>query len=207
VRGKSPFAIVVWVLVIAPTFLTPSPGPGSLAFEQVWTAPPETRHALHRVLALYVSREPAVRLAAEDKIVAALGPLEASPATAVLSANDYRSSEKARRKLEAAGFDGVISMRLLATDDDIALLAPVTYRLLETYWGWAGRQYGADLNVTSPEGFVRIETSSYALDDGELVWSGLSEPVEAAGAERFVDGVARAASAELAHAGVIPTAK
>jgi hypothetical protein len=200
--------MLVWVLVVAPTFLAPDPYPRSISFEQVWTAAPEAKRSLHKVVTVYVARDAGQRVTAEDTMVATLGTfLPATPAADVLSASDYTSAERTRSKLTAAGYDGLVSMRLLAMDDQLALRAPVTYRLFETYWAWAAREHGAPANGAAGKGSVRIETNLYALADGELVWSGLSEPIDAATAKDRVDGAARAAAAELAHAGVIPTTR
>jgi hypothetical protein len=208
VPGRSGFTSLVWVLVIAPTFLAREPHPRPVSFEQVWTPPPEAKRTLHRVLALYVSPDAGLRTDAERTMVTALGALfSATPAANVLSASDYTSTERTREKLEAAGYDGIVSMRLLSVDDELALRAPVTYRLLETYWSWAAPEYSAKATGVPSRGSVRIETSFYALDDGALVWSGLSEPVEAATAEDRVEGAARAAAAEVAHTGVIATVR
>jgi hypothetical protein len=198
----------VWMLVVAPTFLAPGPDPRSISFEQIWTAPPEGKRSLHKVATVYVSSDAGQQVTAEDTIVAALRAfLPATPAADVLSANDYTSAELTTRKLTAAGYDGLVSMRLLAMDDELALRAPVTYRLLSTYWRWAAPGRGAQVKGTRGEGSVRIETNLYALADGKLVWSGLSEPMDALTARDRIEGAAHAAAAELAHAGVIPAAR
>lgn len=197
----------VWVLVVAPTFLAPGPDPRSISFEQIWTAPPEGKRSLHRVATVYVSPDAGQQVTAEDTMVGALGAfLPATPAADVLSANDYTSAERTMGKLAAAGYDGLVSMRLLAMDDDLALRAPVTFRLLSTYWRWAGPEHVQPKGARS-EGSVRIETNLYALADGKLVWSGLSEPMDALTAKDRIEGAAHAAAAELAHAGVIPAAR
>lgn len=197
----------VWALVVAPSFLGSDPYPRSISFEQVWTAPPEARRSLHKVATVYASGDTGQQVTVEDTMVAALGAfIPATPAADVLSANDYTSAELARRTLAAAGYDGLVSIRVLAMDDGLALKAPVTYRLLSTYWRRAAREYGARADGVG-RGSVRIETNLYALADGELVWSGLSEPIDAVTAKDRIESAARAAAAELAHAGVIPTAR
>lgn len=199
--------MLVWALVVAPTFLGPDPYPRSISFEQVWTAPPEERRSVHEVATVYAAGDTGQQVTVEDTMAAALGAfIPATPAADVLSANDYTSNELARRKLAAAGYDGLVSIRVLAMDDDLALRAPVTYRLLSTYWRWAAREHGAHTHGAR-HGSVRIETNLYALANGELVWSGLSEPIDAVTAKDRIEGAARAAATELARAGVIPAAR
>src|SRR5262249_41281919 len=157
-------------------------------FEQIWTAPPEGKRSLHRVATVFVSPDAGQQVTAEDAMVGALGAfLPATPAADVLSANDYTSAELTTGRLAAAGYDGLVSMRLLAMDDDLALKAPVTFRLLSTYWRWAGPERGAQPKGVRSEGSVRIETNLYALADGKLVWSGLSEPMDAVTAKDRIE--------------------
>src|SRR6185436_425426 len=88
----------------------------STSIEQQWRAPQVTQ--LHRVATVMHSRDITVRRAAEDDMAQQLRTrgVDAVPGYRILSDQDYHDREAAKARLRAAGFDGVIVMRLAGKD-------------------------------------------------------------------------------------------
>jgi HEAT repeat protein len=197
-RERTRYALVVWLLSGASALLPGACG-SSTSIEKVWAAPQAMRPTLHRVLALYVSRDATPRRSAEDTMARALGTDRAVPAYRVLADEDYGSADKTRAKLRSSGFDGVVSMRMVGRVGRVVTEPSSTYPAFDAYWGtvWSSGLPYVDTTV-------RMETAAYSLQTSELVWSALSKTFDPSSAKQLVNDVARAAAKELAHAGVIP---
>jgi hypothetical protein len=159
---------------------------GSTTIEQSWKAPNLPQGALHNVVALYVSRDGALRRTAEDSMVQNLSHMgvRAQPAYAVLTDEDLKDKTAAKAKLVAAGYDGVIAMRLVSKQTQVEAVPPT----FDGYWGmaWPGAY---DPGYLSTETVVRVQTSAYELANNKLVWSGLSKTIDPNTTSSAINGV------------------
>jgi len=125
------------------------------------------------------------------------------PGYSIIPSTELRDREAAKAKLRKAGIEGVVLLRLVDTEKKKVHTewASQEYRTLPNYytWGIAGADPGYDRTVTT----LSVETLIYSLTQDRLLWSGLSDTTDAAGAERFVREHAAAVAAELRREGLI----
>jgi hypothetical protein len=164
----------------------------STTIEQSWKAPRAGLHAPRNVLVVYVSRDGTIRRSAEDKMVSRLvryGVL-ATPSYAVLTDDELRDRARAKGKLTAAGYDGVIVIRPISTEP-----APLEHHAsLDDFWD-GGATYDAGYGYSDV--VVRVETNVYSLHGNELLWSVLSRTIEPQDVSDVVDDVTTLVSKEL----------
>jgi len=168
----------------------------STSIEQTWkpsNAPPP---AMHQVVVVMLSRDVSTRHIAEDRMAAQLrhAGVAAVQGYAVLTDDDLANRESAKARLVAAGYDGVIVMRLVGAHQQL--------QFVPTYWdyspgwygpGWWGPGYGGYYET---ETIVRVETSAYSLRDGRLEYTALSRTIDPASVKNLIDGV----TSKVAHA-------
>jgi len=148
---------------------------GSTTIEQSWKAPNLAPSNLHNVVTVYMSRDETMRRTVEDSMTQRLAHLgvRAVPAYSVLSDDDLKDRDRAKAKLVAGGYDGVVALRLVGNETKL-VATPSTF---DGYWGmaWPGAYSPGYL---STETVVRVETKVFSLADNKLVWSGLSKTVD-----------------------------
>lgn len=117
--------------------------------------------------------------------------LRADPAYTVLPLATARDRELAGDRLRAAGFDGIVAIRVVATSGPVD-----DFPSYDAYWGavWA---------TDMPRSVVRLQLDAYSLADHRLVWSAVSKAVDAQDLNQLVDAVTQLASRELADQGLI----
>jgi protein-S-isoprenylcysteine O-methyltransferase Ste14 len=161
--------------------------------------------AFRKVIALAQVEQESVRRAAEDELarVLAAGPrarqrgMQALPAYPLIAPGELDDVAAMRTKVEAAGFDGAVVMRLVS-DAERTRYVPGHY---EVMWG---RVVSYDPGYTTVERIVRVETSVYSITQGKLLWSGVSRTLNPSDLEELIDDVVRAVGAELEEQGLLP---
>src|SRR5881628_3797686 len=85
---------------------------GSTTMEQTWKSPTMVPNNLHNVVAVYISKDPSMRRTVEDSMVQRLTKegVHATPAYSILSSDELQDQDRAKAKLLAAGYDGVVAM-------------------------------------------------------------------------------------------------
>jgi len=173
----------VWMLCCIAVAIVVAACAGSTTIEQSWRAPQLS--GLRNVVTVYISRDTAMRRTVEDSMARRLAGegVRAVPAYSILSDADTQDREGAKAKLLAAGYDGVVALRLVGKETKVEVTPPI----YTGYWGpaWGGAYQPGYL---STETVVRVETSVYALGDGKLVWSGLSKTVDPSSMKSTIDG-------------------
>src|ERR1700737_2129614 len=92
--------------------------------EQSWTTPEARYVQFHRVAALFVARDGALRRSAEDKMASELAKrgVQAVPAYTILNDQDVQDFPQSRQKLLAAGIDGVVAMRPVGREQRLVVM-------------------------------------------------------------------------------------
>ena len=169
--------------------------------EESWVDPAAQASgpSLRKVVALVESQDGALRRTGEDEMVRQLQArgLAAAPAYQVLSGNELQDPESAKARLRAAGYDGVVKMKLVGKETEVEITP-------DAYGPWWGAPYGygyGGADVYTQE-VVRIETNAYSLQQNRLVWSGLSKTVDPKNASEVIDDVAKAVVKELDEEGI-----
>src|ERR1044071_1445650 len=171
----------------------------STSIEQQWKAPQTTQ--LHRVATVMHSRDVTIRHTAEDDMAQQLRArgVDAVPGYRILSDQDYRDREAAKAKLRAAGFDGVIVMRMAGKDTRLQYV-PGDFGAYG-YWGAGWGAWGP--GYYEPETIVRIETAAYSLQNNRLVYSALSRTIDPNSVRSLVSDVSKKVANAMQKQGVV----
>jgi protein-S-isoprenylcysteine O-methyltransferase Ste14 len=161
--------------------------------------------AFARLIALAQVDDEATRRVAEDELVRVIGSgpkakargMEVQPAYASIASAELGDVAALRAKVEAAGFDGAVVLRLVSDQERVTYM-PGHY---EVMWGTAVRY---EPGYTDVDRIVRIETSVYSIREGKLLWSGVSRTLNPRDVRDLVGDVVRAVGAELEQQGLAP---
>jgi protein-S-isoprenylcysteine O-methyltransferase Ste14 len=169
----------------------PALAPGDLAFQ--------------KVIALAQVDDETTRRVAEDELVRVLSAsprarergMQARPSYELIEDAELADVAALRRKVEGAGFDGAVVLRLVSDQERIQYV-PGRYEVL---WGRAVRY---DPGYTTVDRIVRVETSIYSIAQGRLLWSGVSRTFNPNDLADLVEEVIRAVGADLERQGLLP---
>jgi hypothetical protein len=105
-----------------------------------------------------------------------------------------------RRRVEAAGFDGAVVLRLSGSRTERTYV-PSNASL----WGYYGRGWGMayDPGYMREDELVDIETALYSVADRQLLWVGTTQSLNPSDVRRTVDEIARAVAERLRQEGLI----
>jgi hypothetical protein len=178
--------------------------------ETAWVEPGATPRSfeMHRVLAVAMARDGAIRRSAEDAIDAALsstppgqgGELSMEPSYRLLEDRELSDVGTARRKVEAAGYDGAVLLSFVSTEQKIT--ARPTYT--GGFWGYYGRGGMWDSGYVRTDTILRLQVSIYSLAEDKLLWSGVSRTANPRGIDALIREVAEAVRDDLVKRGLLP---
>ena len=176
-------------------------------FESTWRAPGArpVRLAGRRVVGLFVGRNPAVRRRAEDAMAREISAREAEgvPAYTVLSDEEIKDQDAARKKLDGLGLSGVVVMRVVGREteysyDPAVVWARPPYRhFWRDYWSWGWARVG-EPQYLAVDRIVKVETLVYSLEQDMLIWAGVSRTVDPEHVEGLIEELSRAVSEKMA---------
>lgn len=173
---------------------------GSTTIEQSWKAPNLAPSNLRNVVTVYISRDATMRRTVEDSMAQRLTHLgvRAVPAYSVLSDDDLKDRDRAKAKLAAGGYDGVVALRLVGKETKLVATPPT----FDGYWGmaWPGAY---DPGYLSTETVVRVETNVFSFADNKLVWSGLSKTVDPNTMRSAIDDVTKVVANALENQQIV----
>ena len=161
-----------------------------------------------KVLAMVRVTDGAVRRAGEDELVRFLksgprgqaGELTAESSYRLLDDRDLPNLQKARALVEAQGFDGLVMMSYVSTQQKVTV-QPASYG---TAWGYYGaRAVVYDPGYVRTDTILRVETTIYRVSDGKLLWTGISRAMNPKDVPDLVRDVAKSVGEELRAQGLI----
>jgi len=180
--------------------------------ESAWVDPSTTPQsfALKRVITIAPVSDGVLRRSAEDALVRAIlagprgqnGQLEARPSYTLLEANDLRNVDVARKKVEAAGYDGAVLISFVSSQQQVTVTPP-SYN--GGFWGPYG--YGRsgmyyDPGSVRTDTILRLQVDIYSLADGKMLWSGMSRTFNPSSVDKLVTDVAEAVRDDLRERGL-----
>ena len=143
------------------------------------------------------------RRAAENALVARIGRDRAVASHTMFSVQEVQNAEQNeaanRRKVEAAGIDGAVVMRMISEQQQLG------YSVGMTYPGYYGRGWGMAYSPAylRTDMIVSVETNLYALDGDKLIWSGVTETFNPESIVGMVNEIADAVSKDLRSKGLV----
>ncbi len=173
----------------------------------VWKAPEFTSPPnFQKLLVMYVSREVAQRRAAEERLVSLIGSQKATASYTVIPEDEVRDVEKAKVRVKAGGFDGVVAMRAVDVNQQTTYVPGTTYgSYYASPWGYYGRGWGHayDPGYVRTDTIYQIETLVYDVAKEKLLWASRSETVSPSSIEKMVEEVAVAVADRMRTEGLV----
>ena len=183
-------------------------GCNTTRIENAW-ADPEVAPAdlaFRHVVAIAALRSEATQRIAEDALAAAATRTRVTPAYQIVTQADRADVERLRTKLEAAGVDAAVVVRLVGIEEEeifVPNTGPRPRSGYYDYWRREGaRVYESGYYRTDTE--VVVETRLYDVARGRLLWAGTSRTVNPRDVEEVVQGIFQAASEDLRKRGLVP---
>jgi len=198
---------VLAVLLVAVAALAAGCG-SSTNFTQTWKDPGLTKFDFTKVGALAIAKTDGIRRTAEDAMAGSLqrGGVQAVPLYTLVSHDQIKDQAAVSAALKQAGIDGLVIMRLVATENKTTYVPGSSYPAhYGSPWGYYGYGWGAayDPGYMVTNKYVNVETNIYDLRTNKLVWSGISESVDPTSADQLVVDIADAAYDVMAGQGLV----
>lgn len=197
------------IFVVACCALVLSSCGASTSFTDIWKDPTVTKFEFKNILCMAMTSNDGQRRVAEDRMVANILKAKAVASYTVLTADDLKDADKAKAKVKEAGFDCVITIRLVGSNEKTTYV-PGSYSAAAPYpmygyggyygYGW-GAVYDPGYMVTNT--YVYVDTRIFSVADEKLLWSGKSQTVDPSSVKQLIDDIAYAAVSELKNQGLI----
>jgi hypothetical protein len=166
------------------------------AIEQQWTAPAAQAAHLKKVAVVLLSSNTTLRHSTEDAMVQQLAKTgtQAVAGYTVLDEENVQDRAGAKARLLAAGFDGVLTMRLVSANQQVNAV-PGDF---DGYWGM-----GWGPGYLETETIVRVESNAYSLKNSKLLWTGLSKTIDPNNTSDLIASVTKVIAKELEQKGIV----
>jgi len=172
-----------------------------------WSAPGVVQVSFdgRKVLALMIDSDPWVRREAENELVQQMKRVQGVAAHTMFSEDELKDADHTKRKIIGDGFEGVVTMRLVGSEQVRSWqpgLYPSSYYSPWGYYGYA-RSLAYDPGYLRTDTIVQVETNIYSVGDEKLIWSSLSESFNPKDARKLVDNVARGVAKAMRKQGFV----
>jgi hypothetical protein len=183
----------------------------STTFDSTWRNPEARTLQLagKKVAAIFVNKNMAMRRTAEDALAREITAHGAQgvPGYTIFGDEEIRDQAKVKAKLDSLGYSGVVVMRVAGKETQVNY-QPATYygspyyRTWGGYWGYGwGAAYSP--GYMTEEKIVKIETLVYSLDQGSLVWAGVSRTTDPTHVDSFITEVAKECGNQMEKDGLL----
>jgi hypothetical protein len=150
-----------------------------------------------KTVTLCIHPDPTVRRIVEDEMVKQIGANRAVAGHTILSDDDRKDVNKVKAKLQAAGVDGAVTLRLAGSRTETAYDTAVGGEApFYDYYDRNGAFMSSQESAYS-DNIIAIQTHIYSVTEGRLLWSGTTELTNPSDAREIVDSLAKAVGAEL----------
>jgi hypothetical protein len=181
-----------------------------------WKAPDTgpLNFAGKKVVALVISEDQAMRRQAEDSLARDLTArgVQGIPAHSLIPVADAGDREKAKARLQQAGVEGVVAMRVAGQNTEVNYVPGSPYSTAmwnhpyyTSFWGYYGWGWGV---VSSPgylktDTVVTVETLIFSLPKDKLLWAAMSETTNPPDVDSTVRALAKEIAKRLKYEGLI----
>lgn len=179
-------------------------------FSATWTHDDYRNQGIHKVLVIGMFERTGHRGTYESAVAEALGKRDivAVSSLSVLPPNEEISEETFRKYFKDQNIDAVIITRLVSADSRQRWVPGYSYAVPYGYYNYYGYYARSWDVVHSPsymveETEINLETNIYAVPDGDLIWSGMSQTLDPADVVDAARSSAGALVRELRRAGIL----
>jgi len=196
-------AVIVLLVTLA--------GCASTTIRDSWTAPGiQGPLDFQKILVVFIDPTEATRRAAEDALVTRIGSDRAVASHTLLTMQEVQNAEdnqaSVRSKLQGAGVDSAVVMRLVNEQQKLSYSPGMTY---PAYYGGFYGYYGRGWGMAYSPGYLRtdtivsVETNLYSLDDDKLIYAGTTETFNPNDIAKMVNEIADAVNKDLRSKGLV----
>ena len=180
-------------------------GCSSTRLIESWSPPDAPLITFRKVIVVCISQNNVTRRVAEDAMVRQILEAEATPSYQLIPDAELRDTARVETRIAAAGFDGAVTMRLLAVDKRVTWVPGYHQPHYRSFGGYFDRAWpGAyDRGRFEVDQIVRIETNVYSVKDNRLIWAGTSETFNPASVETVVEEIASEVAKDLRKRGLL----
>jgi hypothetical protein len=195
-------------------FAAMAAGCASTSFVSAWKAPVEgpIEFDNKRVATVVVSADETTRRVGETelaRIISARGKAQGVASYTLITGEQAKDKEGAKKKLQDAKIEGAVVMRVISSEQEISYspgtswYAPYPYYgSFYGYWGY-GWPMAYDPGYLRTDKVVMVETLVYSVAQDKLLWAGKSKTTNPSNIQKFVKDLADAAAKEMRKAGFI----
>ena len=181
----------------------------STRLTEVWKSPDApAKLTFDKIVVACFFADEVSRRAAEDELVARIGPDKATPSYELISLGEAKDVDALKAVVDKEHFDGALVMRLVGVDKERAWVPgtagpPGYYDSFYGYYSYSwGRTY--DTGRYETDTIVKIETVIYSLEGGEqMIWAAQSETFNPNSVTQTVKEIANAVGKSLRREGLI----
>ncbi|HET6178265.1 MAG TPA: hypothetical protein VFE61_15120 [Candidatus Sulfotelmatobacter sp.] len=184
-----------------------------------WFNPKYEGQTFHKILVIGVAQNLEVRADFEDGMAAQIARpgMETIAGNQILLRPDPQAKpdfDALRAQIRDNQIDAVVVSRLLKIDKKVTYVPSSTYiapfPYYYSFYGYLGAVYPVlyDPGYTSVDTTVRVETNVYATSkqDGDLVWTGVSDSFNPKSAKKVADGLVKEVPKQMEKDGLLPKA-
>jgi hypothetical protein len=197
--------------VLTALVLLVAAGCATTSFTSKWRAPDAQPLIMRgqKVAAVVMTRNSAARRPAEDALAREITKRGATGIAAytLVPEEQLKDMESVKRLLGEAGVEGVVSMRVVARDEQATVVpgywtSGPYYGSFSNYWGYGwGTVY--DPGYIQTDTIVSVETLVYSFRQDKLVWAGMSETMNPSRADALVSELAGRVASEMEKDGLL----
>lgn len=182
-----------------------------------WLNPKYQGQTFHKILVIGVAQNLEVRADFEDGMAAQLARpgMETIAGNQILLRPDPQAKpdfDALRAQIRDNKIEAVVVTRLLKIDKKVTVVPSSTYvapfPYYYSFYGYLGAVYPVvyDPGYTTEDTTVRVETNFYATgkQDGDLVWTGVSDSFNPKSAKKVADGLVKEVPKQMEKDGLLP---
>jgi hypothetical protein len=196
---------VLTALVAAPLFIGAAGCWHATELAATWRDPTAGRAAFAHGVAIFVSKDEAIRRTVEDRMAGSFPNL--TPSYRVMPQIEKENQDQILAKLRQAGFDGAFMMRV-ADVSVVPTYAPGNYWYdrpygFNGYWNMAWSSPYDPYGAWAPTSIVTIETQVYSLADDKLVFAARSNTTNPSSVKMLTESVIRHVKEAMLKTGLV----
>ena len=179
-------------------------------FLSVWKSPTAAGESFKgkKVAALLIDKDDQLRMSAEEALVRELDArdIKATAAYRIVPREELQSADKAKVWFEKQGIEGVVAMRVVASDT-VRKFEPSNFTVsyYNNFWGYYGYGWGEvyQSGKMRDQRIVSIETLIFSIPKNALLWAGVSYTEDPMSPAKTVYEVVKEAVKEMKKQGLV----